>query len=415
MRADVDNIAVVERAYRLDGALDVWLERVRRALAPLVDQGLGVSMGTWALEDGRLQNAVECPGDVSADLFGALKQMVAALPPEFVAERYGPDAREFVGSAHRFLAGYAQVSERVLAPRGLGHVRDMLGAFVFGNPGRNGVVLNAFSERPVALAAPQRRRLVRLLTHVSAGFRLRLHLSRAAAPGEAVLTPSGTLLHAEEEAAGADHRAALETAVRNTERARGRLRQTRPEEALALWKGLVAGRWSIVDWVDTDGRRYLVAHANAVSARDPRALSPRELDVAEFVVQGRSTPEIAYALGLAEGTVTRQVRAVLRKFGAARRSDVAGLFGDVAPFRASLPGVRDATVLTPGSNQALWRRLSDAERAVVEQVLAGQTAARVAAARGVSVKTVNNQLGAVYARFGVRGKTELATLLGRPP
>jgi DNA-binding CsgD family transcriptional regulator len=31
------------------------------------------------------------------------------------------------------------------------------------------------------------------------------------------------------------------------------------------------------------------------------------------------------------------------------------------------------------------------------------------------VKTVKNQLGAVYARFGVRGRAELATLLGGVP
>lgn len=408
----IDDIGAVERAYRLDASDAAWLEGVRDALAPLADCGLGVSMGCWALEDGALRDVAEASGGVDGAIFDALKALVHQLPPEFVASRYGPDAREFVGPASEFSPG--QAAQLVLRPRGRGAVY-MFGALCFGNPGRNGLVLNSFSEEPPRVTAGRVRRLKRLLTHVSAAYRLRLALQRQLTPADAVLTPGGKVVHAEASVREGSLREVLGRAVRDIERARGKLRKTSPSEALSLWKGLVAGRWSIVDWVDADGRRYLVARSNPVSARDPRALSARELDVAEYVVQGRSIGEIAYALGLAEGTVSQVVAAVLRKLGAARRSDLAGLFGAVAPFRASLPGAKGATVLAAGSDAALWRRLSRAEVAVVSRVLAGQPAARVAAARKVSVKTVNNQLGAVYALFGVRGKTELAALLGRPP
>ena len=36
-------------------------------------------------------------------------------------------------------------------------------------------------------------------------------------------------------------------------RARGRMRWTEPESAVAMWAALVAGRWSLVETFDTDG------------------------------------------------------------------------------------------------------------------------------------------------------------------
>jgi DNA-binding CsgD family transcriptional regulator len=182
-----------------------------------------------------------------------------------------------------------------------------------------------------------------------------------------------------------------------------------------MWQGLVSGQWTIVDWVDTDSRRFLVAHQNHYSSRQLRALSPREVDIAEHLSQGRSTSEMAYALGLRPGTVSRAARTVLRKLGVKGRADLAALFGGVAPLKASLPTGDGLFALTPGPHPELWSRLSGAERDVIERALRGQRLAQVATARKVSVKTVKNQLGAVYARFGVRGRAELATLLGGVP
>jgi len=45
--------------------------------------------------------------------------------------------------------------------------------------------------------------------------------------------------------------------------ARGALRKRDPEEALRLWQGLIRGRWTLIDWFDTDGRRFVLWGSDA--------------------------------------------------------------------------------------------------------------------------------------------------------
>ena len=58
--------------------------------------------------------------------------------------------------------------------------------------------------------------------------------------------------------------------------ARGKLRKTDPEQALETWKALVQGRWSMVDWFDSDDRHYVLAIPNSPYVSDPRGLTERE-------------------------------------------------------------------------------------------------------------------------------------------
>jgi DNA-binding CsgD family transcriptional regulator len=55
--------------------------------------------------------------------------------------------------------------------------------------------------------------------------------------------------------------------------------------------------------------------------------------------------------------------------------------------------------------------LTAAERAIVRLVIAGCSNKEIAAQRGVSVKTVANQLAAIYDKLGVCSRFELASLL----
>ena len=120
---------------------------------------------------------------------------------------------------------------------------------------------------------------------------------------EAILRPDGRLAHAEEPAQGAFARAALLGSVRALDRARGPLRRRAPEEAVALWQALVAGRWSLLDRFDSDGRRYVVAHRNDVAIPDMRGLTLRERQVLAYAAMGHSNKWIAYELGLSTSTV----------------------------------------------------------------------------------------------------------------
>jgi DNA-binding CsgD family transcriptional regulator len=57
--------------------------------------------------------------------------------------------------------------------------------------------------------------------------------------------------------------------------------------------------------------------------------------------------------------------------------------------------------------------LSRAERDVVQAVLSGRSNVEIATTRGTSIKTIGNQLHAIYRKLGVGSRHELAALLTR--
>ncbi len=74
-----------------------------------------------------------------------------------------------------------------------------------------------------------------------------------------------------------------------------------------------------------------------------------------------------------------------------------------------LSGVRLA-VVSRDIGRAL-ERLTPAEREVARSYAAGKSCAEVAAERGTSPHTVANQLGSIYSKLGVAGRTELVALI----
>jgi DNA-binding CsgD family transcriptional regulator len=122
-----------------------------------------------------------------------------------------------------------------------------------------------------------------------------------------------------------DGRARLAAAVRAVERARGRLRTMDPDESIALWRGLVAGEWSLVDRCDADGRRFILARRNRPGVPDVKALTQREREVLAFTARGRSNKYTAYALGLSPSTVASHLASAERKLDARSRRDVIAL------------------------------------------------------------------------------------------
>ena len=174
------------------------------------------------------------------------------------------------------------------------------------------------------LAAPSKRERKiwgLLAAHITAGYRLRRELSEGIDLDEAgaVLDPDGRCQHAGGELETAPARAALRRAAVAIDRARGPLRRDDPIESVEIWRGLLDGRWSLVDRFDTDGRRFIVALENAPHTADPRMLTERERQVAGYVALGHSDKEVAYALGLSNNTVATHVASAKRKLGARTR------------------------------------------------------------------------------------------------
>jgi DNA-binding NarL/FixJ family response regulator len=92
-----------------------------------------------------------------------------------------------------------------------------------------------------------------------------------------------------------------------------------------MWRAMVAGRWSIVDRFDRDGRRFLIAHQNEPEAAAPRALTRRERQVVSYAAMGHSNKLIAYELGLSVGAVSAYLNVGMRKLGLDSRVDLARL------------------------------------------------------------------------------------------
>jgi len=103
------------------------------------------------------------------------------------------------------------------------------------------------------------------------------------------------------------------------------------DRALDLWQGLVAGRWSLVDRFDSDGRRFLIARRNDPRVADPRALTLRERQVLAYAAMGHPLKLVAYALGLSVPTVALHRTRGMRKLGLQSHAEVVRFFTQRPP------------------------------------------------------------------------------------
>ena len=118
----------------------------------------------------------------------------------------------------------------------------------------------------------------------------------------------------------------LAHAVVAINRARGQLRAEDPTAAIEAWKALVAGRWSLVDHVDSDGKRFLVARKNDPDHAGPTGLSRRERQILAARARGFSLKLIAYDLGLSIAGVSRGLQSGMAKLGVRHEGELVARF-----------------------------------------------------------------------------------------
>ncbi len=313
-------IDLVEAAYDLEPSESEWLPRLMQAGLPVFDRGMTVA--------GVVYNRPSKGGPVTLHQF-----YVASGPPEF-PEQYTEAARMLPVDVVRDLLRPGMVetlSERSKRHPGafaeigkhFSQGRDALD-FTALDPNGQGVHIVVQLPEVTKIAGRSRDRWQMLAAHVSAGHRLRRSIvapkskerAKSSLPhdAEAVLEPKRFEVTDAAGHAKADGMAAeLRNAAIQAHRARNCLRGDEPLKALEIWKALVRGRWSLVDWFDTDGKRFVLAVPNPPDVSDPRGLTERETQVVTYASFGHSNKFIAYQLGISKARVSMLLSSSMRK------------------------------------------------------------------------------------------------------
>lgn len=315
-------IDLVEAAYNLEVPPAEWLPNVLRAGEPLLDLGMGYYgvIASGASEQGvpivTQMHAAEGAEDLPVQVMRA-------------AQEVGPDLVKLAAEAS--LGRVVVLSEvRSQWPRAYEALTRQVGcgdmlSLTAVDPGHEGVNISIPTSDLIELDPKQRRHWQMLEVHLAAGHRLRRSLDgQSTAPGvpmtemplnaEALVDPARFVVaEATGDAQGAEAAATIREAARIVDKARGPLRNRDPEEALRLWQGLVRGRWTLVDWFDTDGRRFVLARPNAPRIADPRGLSELEAQIATYASHGESSKMIGYRLGLSPSYISRLLKDAMRK------------------------------------------------------------------------------------------------------
>jgi len=318
-------IDLVEVAYDLKKPDSEWLPSLIEAGAPVLDQGLGL----FAMQ---LVHPPESGGGaqlVIDDLylhglpedFPKRFDTARMLVPPGVFQKVAPPG--FVGSWSEAAKDYPEISKACLEAVGYA---DFFGLFA-SDPNGMGVHVCAPLPETGRLVPRERQRWQMIGAHIATAFRLRQGLKTlgtgqsrvpTALPrnAEAILDPGK--FEVVERVGGANTRGVLKTlraAARSVDRARGALRRDDPEKALDIWKVLVSGRWSMVDWFDTDGRRFVLAIPNSPELPDPRGLTEQESQVVSYLLLGDTNKLISYRLGLSASRVSGLLKSAMSKLG----------------------------------------------------------------------------------------------------
>lgn len=339
-----DWIELVEAAYTMDAPHDVWQRRLTELAAAQWGGEAGSLVYDLASDPNRVQRTsfLWCG---SEEKRAAFMQIAAVEYPVDIARRMlvGPHLTtvyEMMAALGTEMGSYELVDQvqQVMPqfdPDWFSHGVTAI------DPSCRGLQFT-FSARPIT---PSMREVwARIASHVAIAYRLRRKLAPLTEPaGEAVIELDGRCVHAEGEARSESAREMLRLAARAVMRARGSLRTREPDEALEIWRGLVDGRWSLVDRFDSDGRHYLIAHENPPEVRDQRALSPREAQVAAYLAHGLSNKVIGYSLGVEATTVHDHVTSIRRKLGVGSRTEVVRLLAALETASAGGSDVRAQT------------------------------------------------------------------------
>jgi DNA-binding CsgD family transcriptional regulator len=332
-----DPIRIVEAAYAWEPDEKRWLDEVLRAASPY-DVGGGVVAYTVGIGERTTLGSVCKTEQAGGEFVSVLSNVIESFPADLAREVFAPT--EFVGNGAYRLSRLARAHKGAAAAliRRSGAQLPPLWALICGDPRSRSLALCFPRDGIGAVDEPFPHRDARSLGLVGAHLAAALRLRTLVCPGagaaepepEAVLTPGGKVLHATGAATSVSAQASLAEAVRASEKARGRMRRSSPDEAIGLWTALVQGRWTILDSTERGGKRILLARKNPMQGDNLLDLTADERDVAWLAAQGHSYKYIGYELGVPLSTVAGRLRRALHKFRIRSRTELLRKLGAVA-------------------------------------------------------------------------------------
>ncbi len=324
-------VEFLEAVYALDRSDDEWLTQALSALAGLCGSEhhySGFFYDASNVADLKVWNRCRLR-DLPPELAASWRIVESIANPSFVRATF---RSLLVGSGRRSAQSYVQP---VLAER----ERNGHGDFYYLNgldSSGLGCVLSFGCKQPEFTPQPRVAALLRsMATHLSAAYRCRRKLIAAGASApeaeqrgwgaggaEAVVEPSGRIVHAEGAAKSKTARESISGAAAAIESARHKPSQLTDLEAMGSWHPLVGARWTLVDSFEEGGRRYVVARENQADLHGFTTLTDRERQVVVHAALGLTNKEIAYTLGISHVTVRVLLARAARRLGVRSRTEL---------------------------------------------------------------------------------------------
>lgn len=170
------------------------------------------------------------------------------------------------------------------------------------------------------ISSEVRGSLARIAAHLTSAYRLRYR------PRGDVTVVEGAADARWGDSLDARAKVNLRTAALAIDQARQQAGSS-PDEALAIWRALVDGKWTLVDRIARGDRRVFVARPNEPSTLGIHALDAPEQQIISLAVLCRPSKLIAYELGISEGEVSRALTRALSKMGLRSRAELVEMYG----------------------------------------------------------------------------------------
>lgn len=327
-----DLLDIVEAAYNVDLPDARWLRELAHASRPHLDTGFGLAAFEYFKPDGAQ------PKIIQHFHLGIPEELEAIYSTVFAKMDPGIRLRPFRLGPCVTGSELMRMREKFCEEPHMKKFVHRFGMYdsiwiTAAEPSGRGIGFHAGRAEIKWASTIQKKRWGKVAAHLSSAVRLR-HKLRSREPGhagevgEAVFDAQGRIHDASGAARTPAARELLRRAVLALEVSRGPLRRTDPDASLEARRALVSARWSLVDRIEFDGRRYIVARENPPGAPGPEALSSRERQVVAYAKLGHHNKLIAYELGIADSTVRVLVARACAKLGVKTRRELLRVFED---------------------------------------------------------------------------------------